>query len=322
MKVARSVTVSDVVVEEAPDPVAGPGEVVCRVLACGVCGSDVSPSWVARKVPAVLGHEVVGRVVEVGEGVSSSWLGRDVVVHHHAACGSCARCRSGHDTMCAQFRATSLDPGGFAELVRVSAPLVGELLPLDGLDVERATFVEPLGCVLRALRTPKLASSPSPSVVVVGAGTGGLLAVAALLAEGRASRVFVREPRPERLALARRLGAVEHDGTPCDLVLLCTGAQAAVDDAVAACAIGAELLLYATPSGRLDLDGDTVYGRDVTVTTSYSAGPGDMRAAHGLLASGAVDPLPLVTHRVPLASTADALRLQRTGEAIKALVVP
>ncbi|MEA2234311.1 MAG: L-iditol 2-dehydrogenase, partial [Solirubrobacteraceae bacterium] len=150
MRAARSITSREVVVEDVPDRVAGPGEIVCRVLACGVCGSDVSEIYVSRKLPAVLGHEVVGEVLETGTGVQALRAGDRVVIHHHAPCGECRRCLRGHETLCDQFRATALDPGGFAERVRLSAPLVSELLPLGELDPVAGTLVEPLGCVLRA----------------------------------------------------------------------------------------------------------------------------------------------------------------------------
>ena len=135
MRVARSVGVREVRIEDDPDPRAGDGEVVARVLACGVCGSDVLDSWVARKVPAVLGHELCAEVEEVGAGVRGVARGDRVVVHHHAPCGECRRCRRGHETLCERFRATALDPGGFAELVRVPADLTGELLAIGALAV-------------------------------------------------------------------------------------------------------------------------------------------------------------------------------------------
>ena len=172
----------------AADLTAGPGEVICRVLACGVCGSDVSTSWVARKVPAVLGHEITGVVDQVGAGVAGVVVGDRVVIHHHAPCGECRRCRRGHETLCERFRTTALDPGGFAERVRVPADLVDELLLLDGLDAERGTFVEPLACVLRAFQRAGLTAGDS--LLVVGAGQ-------------RPARDRCR-PRPRR---RRRLGA-------------------------------------------------------------------------------------------------------------------
>jgi len=320
MRVARSVGVREVRIEDDPDPRAGDGEVVARVLACGVCGSDVLDSWVARKVPAVLGHELCAEVEEVGAGVRGVAAGDRVVVHHHAPCGECRRCRRGHETLCEQFRATRLYPGGFAERVRVPADLVGELLPV-GIDTERATFVEPLACVLRAFDRCGLRAGDS--LLVVGTGTSGLLAVAA--AHARAvDAVWVREPRPERLERALALGAERHGNELVDVAIVCTTKPAAIADGFAAVAPGGTLCLYAPPDPgqALDLDGHALYVGEVDVCASYSAGPRDMRAALTLIATGRVDPAPLITHRLPLERTGEALELARTGGAVKALVLP
>src|SRR5215213_8943286 len=102
MRAARSLTPREVVIEELPDPAAGPGEVVCRVLACGVCGSDVSETYVARKLPGVLGHEVVGEVLCIGSAVTGVAVGDRVVIHHHVPCGACRCCARGHETLCDQ----------------------------------------------------------------------------------------------------------------------------------------------------------------------------------------------------------------------------
>jgi L-iditol 2-dehydrogenase len=321
MRVARSVGVREVRIEEDPDPRAGAGEVVARVLACGVCGSDVLDAWVARKVPAVLGHELCAEVSQVGDGVTGVAVGDRVVVHHHAPCGECRRCRRGHETLCEQFRATRLYPGGFAEQVRVPADLVGELLALDGIDSERATFVEPLACVLRAFDRCGLRAGDS--LLVVGTGTSGLLAVAA--AHARAVEVvWVREPRPERLERALALGAERHGNELVDVAMVCTTKPEAIADGFAAVAPGGALCLYAPPDPgqALDLDGHALYVGEVDVCASYSAGPADMRAALALIATGRVDPAGLVTHRLPLERAGEALDLARRGEAVKALVLP
>ena len=247
--------------------------------------------------------------------------GDRVVIHHHAPCGECRRCRRGHETLCESFRATGLDPGGFAERVRVPAALTAELLVLADLDDERATFVEPLACVLRALDRAGL--SPGDSLLVVGAGTSGLLAIAA--AHARAvDVVWVREPRPERLDRALALGAERHGNELVDVAIACTPAPEAVRAAAAAVAPGGALCLYAPPAPgtALDLDAHALYTGEIDVCASYSAGPADMRRALELIATGTVDPGPFVTHRVPLAETGRALELARTGEALKALVVP
>ena len=321
VKAARSLSTREVRIEDVADPSLGDGDVLCRVLACGVCGSDVLDSWVARKVPAVLGHELSAEVVAVGDGVRSVSVGDRVVVHHHAPCGECRRCRRGHETLCERFRATALDPGGFAERVRVPADLVDELLVVDGLDPERATFVEPLACVLRALDRCGLRAGDS--LLVVGCGTSGLLAVAAAHARG-VEVVWAREPRPERVERALALGAERHGNELVDVAVVCTPKPAAIAAGFAAVAPGGALCLYAPPDPGepLGLDGHALYVGEIDVRASYSAGPDDMRAGLSLLASGRVDPLPLITHRLGLDETARALELQRSGEAIKALVLP
>jgi L-iditol 2-dehydrogenase len=321
MKVARSVGVREVVVHDDPEPSAGPGEVVCRVLACGVCGSDISDAWVSPKVPVVLGHELTGEVVEVGAGVVGLAVGDRVVVHHHVPCGECRRCRRGNETLCESFRTSNIAPGGFAERVRVPAELVRELLLLEDLDEELGTFVEPLGCVLRAMDRAGLRAGDS--LLVLGAGTSGLLAIAAAHARG-VEAVWVREPRADRMAHALAAGAERHGNEPVDVAFVAAGTTEAVADGFAAVAPGGTLLLYATPSpGRpLTFDAVSQYRREVDVVASYSAGARDMIGAYELLASGAVDPMPWVTHRVGLEETGRALELVRTGEAIKVLVLP
>jgi L-iditol 2-dehydrogenase len=322
MRVARSFGPDDVRIEHVEDPVPGPGEVVCEVLACGVCASDVTDWYVAARLPAVLGHELVGVVTAVGQDANGARAGVRVAIHHHAPCGECRRCRRGHETMCERFRATGLDPGGFSEQVRVPAELVGELLPLpDRLDPVAATFVEPLACVLRAQDRAGL--RPGDSLLVVGAGVNGLLQIAAAHERG-VEAVWVREPRPERLALAQSWRAERHGNEPVDVVIVCTPNPAAIAAAADALAPGGSLCLYAPPSPQAPpaLDATALFLRELTVTASYSAGASDMRAALELLASGRIDPLPLVSHRLTLEETGRALELQRRGEALKAVVLP
>jgi L-iditol 2-dehydrogenase len=322
MRAARSYPHGEVRIELFEDPQPGPGEVVCDVLACGVCASDVTDWYVAAKLPAVLGHEPAGVVAAVGDGVVGVRVGDRVAIHHHVPCGECRRCRRGHETMCERFRATGLDPGGFAERLRVPAALVDELLVLpDGLDPIAATFVEPLACVMRA--QDRIGLRAGDSLLVVGAGVNGLLSIAA--AHARAvDAVWVREPRADRLALAEQLGAEHHGNELVDAAIVCTPKPEAIAAASAALAPGGILCLYAPPApgSPPPIDGTDLFLRELTVTASYSAGPADMRAALELIASGRVDPLPLVSHRLALDETARALELQRRGEALKAVVVP
>lgn len=322
MRVARSFAAGDVRIEEAQDPEPGPGEVVCEVLACGVCASDVTDWYIAPRLPAVLGHELVGTVTAVGPGATAPKPGTRVAIHHHAPCGECRRCRRGHETLCERFRATRLDPGGFAEKVRVSQDLTAELLELPpGLDPATATFIEPLGCVLRA--QDRAGVHPGDALLVVGAGVNGLLQIAAAHARG-VEAVWVREPRRERLELAEAWGAEHHGNELVDVAIVCTPKPEAIASAAGALAPGGTLCLYAPPApgARVPLDGSELFLRELTVTASYSAGPGDMRAALELIASRRIDPGPLVSHRLPLVETARALDLQRAAAALKVVVFP
>src|SRR5581483_7104536 len=263
LKVARSVALDEVRIEEVPDPVPAAGEVACRVEACGVCGSDVTDWWVSRKLPAVLGHEPVGIVEAVGDGVAGVAVGDRVAVHHHVPCGECRRCRRGHETLCERFRSSRLPLGGFAERLLVPEDLVGELLPIpDGLDPVVASFVEPLACVLRAQDRARL--RPGDSLLVVGAGGNGLLQIAAAHARG-VDAVWVREPRPERLAIAEAWGAEHHGNEQVDVAMVCTPAPEAIATAAAALAPGGTLCLYAPPypGARLPVEGSEIFLREL-----------------------------------------------------------
>jgi L-iditol 2-dehydrogenase len=322
MRVARSFAPGDVRIEDAPEPEAGPGEIVCDVLACGVCGSDVTDWYIAPRLPAVLGHEVIGTVRSVGAGVTAPAPGTRVAIHHHTPCGECRRCRRGHETLCERFRATRLDPGGFAERVRIMPELVAELLELpDSLDALTATFIEPLACVLRAQDRAGLRAGDS--LLVVGAGANGLLQIAAAHARG-VEAVWVREPRPERLERAEAWGAEHHGNELVDVAIVCTPKPEAIESASDTVAPGGTLCLYAPPSPQAPpkLDATALYLREISVLASYSAGPGDMRAALELIADGRVAPASLVSHRLPLAQTGAALELQRSAGGLKIVVEP
>jgi L-iditol 2-dehydrogenase len=322
MRVARSFAPGDVRIEEAQDPEPGPGEVVCDVVACGVCASDVTDWYIAPRLPAVLGHELIGTIRAVGAGATAPPPGATVAIHHHTPCGECRRCRRGHETLCERFRATRLDPGGFSEQVRITAELTAELLELPaGLAPVTGTFIEPLACVLRAQDRAGL--HPGDALLVVGAGVNGLLQIGAAHARG-IDAVWVREPRAERLERAESLGAELHGNEQVDVAIVCTPKPEAIAAAASALAPGGTLCLYAPPAPGLPLavDGSELFLRELTVTASYSAGPQDMRDALELVATGRIDPSPLVSHRLPLEQTGRALDLQRQGTALKVVVEP
>jgi len=316
---------------ELPRPVAGDGELVVRVHACGLCGSDLMQWYQDPRAPLVLGHEPVGEVVEAGSGAPVA-IGSRVFVHHHVPCMECRYCRSGRETLCATFRATRIDPGGLAEFIRVPAENARRdvlVLP-DGLSDLAGTLIEPLACVVRGQASAGVA--PGDAVVVVGAGAMGLLEIYAARARGAA--VIALEPRAERRELARRAGAKvpETPTTAAARELLGPdGARVVFVTTAAAEAIGAGLEL-AGPAGVVQLfapprpgepvpvDLGTAWFREVRIESTYSAGPADTRNALQLLQDGSIDPGLIVSHRIPLAEIDQAFRLARSAEAMKVVV--
>lgn len=339
MKVARSYAPDDVRIEEAPVPEPGQGELLVRVRACGICGSDLMPWYVARKAPVVLGHEVVGEVARLGPGVDGFHEGQRVFVHHHAPCFVCHHCRRGRHTLCHRFHETRLDPGGFAELVRVPSTNVREdVLPLpEHVSDEEATFIEPLACAVRALE--RVAFHPGQSALVVGSGLSGLLLIR-LLRHWGAGLIAAVDPDPARRAAALRLGAQQawspeedvraafmerNGGYGADLVLVATSSPRAMSSALEWVEAGGTVLLYApaAPEARLEVSPYDLFFREVTLTTSYSASPLDTRRALELVASGALPLGEMVTHRFSLKDTAEALRQSaQGGETLKVVVRP
>ncbi len=322
-------------------PPPGPGELLLRMRGCGLCGTDLgkigrpaSPAAGAVK----LGHEVVGDVQSAGPGVSAFRAGDRVVVGHHVPCGICRFCRHGSHSMCPQFRATNLDPCGFAGLVRVPAPNVAQAaFPVPAhLPDEEAIFVEPLGCALRAVRRSDV--QPGDRVAVAGAGTMGLLIAQAVQAAG--GHALSLDLTPARLELARGLGmAATLDAARPDLAgalrewTESAGLDAAILTAVtpallaallAALRDGGHLNLFAPPGAPepYGLDLAALYSRELAVCATYSSTPADLARALDLLASGAVRADGLVTHRLPLERFAEGVELQRSGRALKVLFYP
>ena len=162
MRVAMYYNNRDIRIEEMSTPRIGPGELLVRIEASGICGSDVMEWYRIKRAPLVLGHEVAGEVVEVGEGVDRYKKGDRVVASHHVPCNTCRYCLSGHHTVCDTLRRTNFDPGGFSEYVRLPAINVDRgVYPIpDVVSFEEATFTEPLACVLRAQRIATLQPGP------------------------------------------------------------------------------------------------------------------------------------------------------------------
>ncbi len=331
----------DVRLEERPVPRIGPGEMLLRVEASGICGSDVMEWYRIDRAPLVLGHEIGGRVVRVGDGVESFRVGDRVSALHHVPCNTCYYCLRGRHTLCRTLRRTSFDPGGFAEYIRLPAINVDRgVFPLpDEMSFEEATFLEPLACVLRGQRIAGV--QPGDSVLVIGSGIAGLLHILLARALG-ARRVMATDISRFRLDAARKLGAdasvhAEEEDLPgfvrranqgrlADKVILCTGAAPAALQALSAVETGGTVLLFAptAPGVNLPLSLHDIFWRtDVTVTSSYANSPADFQTALDLVHSGSVPVRSLITHRLGLSDIAEGFRLvAEARDSIKVIIEP
>lgn len=341
MRAARLVAWGDVRTEEVPTPSIGPGEALVRIEACGVCGSDALRWYVERKAPAVLGHEPAGVIAAVGDDVDSIRPGDRVFVHHHAPCGACGHCHRGSWSGCRTWRATRLDPGGFAEYARVMAPTVQRdtLRLSDAVDFDTATFIEPLGCCVRALRR-HAAAREGDAVLIIGLGVMGLLMIQLAQLYG-AGVVIGSDYIADRRTMAQSLGAAvvldpsrdaivdavldATDGRGADAVVVCPGTVDAVQQGLSAAAPGARVVCFTPlpPDQRAALNLSDLYFREVTLTQSYSCGPVETRDAIGLLDARLVRTAELVTHRAPLDGVADAIdRAAGKGAGLKTIIYP
>ena len=330
----------DIRVEELPKPKAGSGELLVKIEASGICGSDVMEWYRIRKAPLVLGHEIAGTIAEVGEGVKGFTVGQRISASHHVPCNTCYHCITGHPTSCDTLRKTTFDPGGFSEYVRLPAINVDRgVYPFpDALSFEEATFTEPLACVLRGQRRAGLAAGQS--VLVIGSGISGVLHIALAKATG-ARCIVATDIDPFRVESAGRFGADYaihagkdvagllrdiNGGRLADCVIVCTGSPRAIADAFRLAERGGTILLFAPTDPGVTIPfpfNDVMWGNDLTVTTTYAGDRTDHLMALELIRSGRVRVKGMITHRLPLEETARGFQLVTSaGQSIKVIIEP
>jgi L-iditol 2-dehydrogenase len=340
MRVAMYYNNSDIRIEETAVPKIRAGELLMRVEASGICGSDVMEWYRIKKAPLVLGHEVAGQIVEVGEEVDKFKVDDRVVASHHVPCNTCHYCLTGHHTACDTLRQTNFDPGGFAEYIRLPSINVdrGVFHIPENVSYEEATFHEPLGCTLRAQRIAGL--SPGQSVLVIGSGIAGLLQVHLARISG-AGKILAVDPVPYRLEAAKKFGADEAakptedivgclrqmtGGRLADLVLVCTGAKQGHLLALESVERGGTILFFAltAPGETISISINDLFSRnDITLTTSYGASPLDSWQALELIQNPVVKVKEMITHRLPLEETVRGFQMvAKAQDSIKVIIEP
>lgn len=266
---------------------------IVKVLGCGLCGSDIV-KFVHKisKNGTVLGHEIVAQIVEINSETNFK-VGDEIVTSHHIPCGKCVYCRHGNVSMCQHFKSTNIRPGGFSELVYLSEEHlqnVAHLKPENLTDVE-ASFYEPLGCIVRAVKRANLIKGDI--ALVVGLGSIGILTAQALKAYG--VEVVGCDLIPERIEILKSLGinAVDvrkiSEKFEADAIFMTSGADKAIDTALKYVRNGGKIVVFSsTPHDQTAYPNNEIYYRELTVMGSYSPSPADLTDSLELLRSGRV----------------------------------
>lgn len=339
MKVGVYYNNSKVVVENRDVPEIGDNEILIKVYACGICGSDLMEWYRIKKAPLVLGHELAGEVIKVGANIKNFKKGDRVFSTHHVPCNSCYYCFKGHETACEYFqKVNNHSPGGFSEFLKVTGKSVesGTFLLPDPMSYEEATFIEPLGTVIRALKSIEL--KPADSVLILGSGVIGLMMIKVARLMG-AGLIVTTDLHKYRLDTAKSYGAnavftpevdiikkaKDIQSKLFDKVILCTGALTAVDTAINAVDKGGTLLFFAVPKPEeeIKIDFNRFWRDDITIKTCYGAAPIDNLEAMNLIQYSKIDVKEMITHTFPLDNITDAFKCASDGSSsLKVIVYP
>jgi L-iditol 2-dehydrogenase len=337
----------DLRVEEVPIPQIGPDEILLKVSAASICGTDLR-IWHGghRKYPPgtlrIPGHEVSGEVASVGDNIQDLKAGQRVFVAPNMGCGRCRQCISGNNNRCANYAAlgVTLD-GAFAEFIRVPAVTVlqGNVMPLaDSLGAEVAALIEPFACVLRGQRA--LAIQPGDVVLVMGAGPIGIMHMLLARLSG-ASKVLVSELQEARLLQAIRLGAdrvvdlakediravveAESEVQGVDVVIVAAPSHQGQESALSLAAIGGRINFFGgLPKDRptINFDSNLVHYKELMVTATTACSTSDCHQAAAIVNSGRIDLSPLISARFALKDALAAFQAAEDRHSLKVVVKP
>ncbi len=329
----------DVRVQETPVPKTGEEEVLLKVMASGICGSDVIEWYRVPKAPRVLGHEATGVITEAGAKVKSVHVGDRVFVSHHVPCNTCRHCQRGNHTACHTLHTTNYYPGGFAQYVQIPKINVqyGTYKLPDAMSFEEGTFIEPLACVSRGQRLSGLKNDDT--LLIIGSGISGILHAQLAKFKG-VDQIIVADINSYRLELAKKFGA-QHaldakknlpdklkevtGGHLADQVIVCTGATSAAMSAMDCVENGGTILYFAVPDPtvKLPVPINQFWRNEITMRTSYGAAPNDIEDSLRVLATGKLNVKDMITHRLDIREAQEGFRLMaEAGNSLKVILEP
>lgn len=316
MKAAFVKDSSSVVVEDVENPILGTGDVLVKMHACGICGSDLEKVFGKYSQPSTrLGHEPSGTIEKVGENVTDFKKGDRVFVHHHVPCYSCHFCLHGNETMCKKYSETNLSPCGLAEEFIVPQWNVnhGGILKIpDSMSFEEAAMIEPLACCIRAW--DKFSFQKGDSTAIFGVGATGMMHVMLSIIH-EFDKIFCIDVNEFRLDFARKFNITDAikssvpdikqkildqtDNRGVDVAIVATGSLQALSSAIDLVRKGGTVVMFGVPSkgAMINLNMSGIYSKEITMISSYAASDSDTKAALELIQSSKIDVKKLITHR-------------------------
>jgi L-iditol 2-dehydrogenase len=319
----------DIRIEEIPVPTIGEEEALLKVMASGICGSDVLEWYRIPKAPRVLGHEATGVISKVGSKVKNIKVGDRVFVSHHVPCNQCRYCQRGNHTACHTLHTTNYYPGGFTQYVQIPKINVqcGIYKLPAAMSFEVGTFIEPLACVSRGQRLANL--QKNDTLLIIGSGISGILHAQLAKFKGIVN-IVLADINPYRLELAKKFGANHalrskenlpqalkdiNDGRLADQVFVCTGATSAAMSAMDCVESGGTILFFAVPDPtvKLSVPINQFWRNEITMRTSYGAAPNDLEDSMKVLSTGQLNVKDMITHRLSLREAQIGFRLMAEG---------
>ncbi|MFH0935372.1 MAG: alcohol dehydrogenase catalytic domain-containing protein [Candidatus Omnitrophota bacterium] len=325
MKVAVYHSNSDIRIEERPKPKIQEGEILIRVKASGICGTDVMEWYRIKKAPRVLGHEIAGEIAE--SKFPKYKTGQRVFVSHHVPCEECKYCLEGNHTACEILHKGNNDPGGYSEFVRVPQENVERgtyILPED-ISYGEATMIEPLACAVRGIRI--IGVKKAHTVLILGSGISGLLNI--MLCKLIGAKVIATDIDEYRMKKAREYGADqvvnarEKLNFEAERAVVCTGALAAIRQAFDCIDRKGIILLFAIPDKNIEIPNADFWRNELTVTSSYGAAPQDLQQAVDLIKNKKVKVKGMITHQFPLEEIQKGFKVVANArDSLKVVLVP
>jgi L-iditol 2-dehydrogenase len=335
MKVAVYYSNNDIRLEERPIPEIKSGEILVKMKASGICGTDTMEWYRRRKAPRVLGHEMAGEVVAIAEGLEEFKVGDRVFVSHHVPCFKCHFCLSGKHSACETLHTGNFDPGGFAEYIRVPKQNVryGTFRLPENVSYDEATMIEPLACALAGQK--RVGIKRGQSILVIGSGVSGLTHIQ--LAKLKDARVIATDINEFRLNMALQFGADRtidaneysvdrlrrvNEGRLAEVVIVCAGADDAISNAISSVERRGTILFFTIPENALTLPSEYFWRNEISIIFSYGAAPEDIRETLDLITSDMIDVKKMITHRVTLPEIQRGFGLvSEANESLKVAVV-